>query len=173
MPTYYLDRGENIWISNRLGGFLQLSRPEFDELVEKKTAQVNNPEYSVYFSDPCYEEKLEKNFFIVDVDKKIEYSAEYRKKNVGLFHSANLHIFVLTLDCNLACRYCQAECNVSSATMMSRMVAKSAVDILLKSPENSITIEFQGGEPLLNPYLNKAIKYAKSNGLKVKIIFRR
>ena len=57
----------------------------------------------------------------------------------------------MTNSCNLNCVYCQAQSETSiKKGMMTKEIAKRGVDIALQSPTSSVTIEFQGGEPLLN-----------------------
>ncbi len=91
---------------------------------------------------------LRENMFIIDSEER---SAEYyRRINAGLFGATFLHIFVLTLECNLSCLYCQAEYSGGGSTNMTRDTASRAVDIALQSPEENLSFEFQGGEPLLN-----------------------
>lgn len=66
---------------------------------------------------------------------------------------SRLHIFVLTLRCNCACTYCQASRQSRDATNHYDMTVESArksVDLMMQCPADDITIEFQGGEPLLN-----------------------
>lgn len=75
----------------------------------------------------------------------------YRDAKSYLFHSTSLHIFVVTTACNMQCVYCQAQNGTSIPQgMMSKDVAKRSVDIALSSPEQNLSFEFQGGEPLLN-----------------------
>ena len=83
---------------------------------------------------------------------------KYRKNKRYLNGGTSLFIFVLTKGCNLDCIYCQASRlkypkNVKN---MSLSIAKLAVDFVFKSPQRNITIEFQGGEPLIN---YKVLKY--------------
>ncbi len=76
-----------------------------------------------------------------------------------------LHILVLTLRCNHKCLYCQSSAVAAGGGArpdMSRAVARRSVDFALKSTNPSITIEFQGGEPLLNwDTLKDAVLYAR------------
>ncbi len=68
-----------------------------------------------------------------------------------VFLPTSLHIFVVTNACNMNCIYCQANNGtVKPRDMMSAETAEKAVEIALSAPSNSLTFEFQGGEPLLN-----------------------
>ena len=78
-------------------------------------------------------------------------ASKYRTKFGFIYGSTKLHIFVVTLRCDHSCHYCQ----VSRQTVnkgefdMSEEVATVAVNMMLKSPAQHITLELQGGEPLL------------------------
>lgn len=78
---------------------------------------------------------------------------------------SRLHIFVLTLRCNCACTYCQASRQSRDATNHYDMTVESArksVDLMMQCPADDITIEFQGGEPLLNfSVLKEIVRYTK------------
>ena len=99
--------------------------------------------------------------------KKIEisqYASQYLKLNSSISQGPSLFIFVLTLQCNHRCLYCQVtpEKKGAEGFDMSKQVAKKSVDLAFKSPSPYIGLEFQGGEPLLNwPVLEYIIRYAK------------
>ena len=78
--------------------------------------------------------------------------------------------------CNLACVYCYAEECGSNARnqLMSFETAKQAVDYLVhvSGEERKLTIQFFGGEPLLNFVLiKKVVDYAKALTSSTKKIF--
>ncbi|WP_315750687.1 MULTISPECIES: His-Xaa-Ser system radical SAM maturase HxsB [unclassified Bradyrhizobium] len=62
-----------------------------------------------------------------------------------------LHIFVVSLRCDHSCAYCQVSRQASTDTRfdMSVDTAAAAVERVLESPSPDLTVEFQGGEPLL------------------------
>lgn len=95
-------------------------------------------------------------------------AAACAKKNAFLNAGPGLHILVLTLRCNHKCLYCQSSAVGAAGggkTDMSRAVARRSVDFALKSTNPAITIEFQGGEPLLNwDVLRDAVTYARRRG---------
>ncbi len=73
-----------------------------------------------------------------------------------------LHILVLTLKCNHACVYCRAAAGGHAGDTMGRAVALASVETAFRSPNPKISIEFQGGEALLNwPVLKAAAMHAK------------
>ena len=75
------------------------------------------------------------------------------KERYNQIHSGtSLHIIVVTLRCNMSCVYCQVGSkHTNDETFdMNKETAKKTVDLIFQTPSPSITIEFQGGEPLLN-----------------------
>jgi His-Xaa-Ser system radical SAM maturase HxsB len=74
-----------------------------------------------------------------------------RQRKGFLGYGPNLHLMVVTLRCNETCVYCHA----SRADMdrvdtdMSIETAERTVDLILQTTSPSVTIEFQGGEPLV------------------------
>lgn len=86
---------------------------------------------------------------IVDSDNISRVIQDYRNLNANLFLDTSLHIAVLTKRCNLRCTYCHAEGGASSEDM-SIETAGRVLQYLFDVRTNSVTLEFQGGEPLLN-----------------------
>jgi His-Xaa-Ser system radical SAM maturase HxsB len=62
-----------------------------------------------------------------------------------------LHIFVVTLRCEHSCDYCQVSRQTANRDEfdMSHETADRAIAIMMDSPAPAVTLEFQGGEPLL------------------------
>ena len=79
-------------------------------------------------------------------------ATKYRTKRAFLAGFTRLHIFVVSLRCEHSCHYCQVS-RVSPDKVRYDMSPESAarsLDLVFRSPANEISIEFQGGEPLLN-----------------------
>ena len=103
-----------------------------------------------------------------------EYNAhnviiDYRRKYQYLFQGTSLHIVVPTLRCNLECIYCHSMAKSLDAKGydMDKKTAKKTVDFIFQSPSKAITIEFQGGEPLVNyDIVEYIINYAKEKNKK-------
>ena len=74
---------------------------------------------------------------------------EIRSGNSYLFEATSLFIFAVTNECNNRCVYCQAN-GCGTLRKMTIEVAKAALDRIAGTPAKTITIEFQGGEPLMN-----------------------
>lgn len=105
------------------------------------------------FNDPLYPD-LVANFFISD--EPIPYlidilATRYRTKKSFLNDFTGLHIFVITLRCEHTCHYCQ----VSRVTQnkdkydMSIETIDKGIELMMRSPNPRVTMEFQGGEALL------------------------
>jgi His-Xaa-Ser system radical SAM maturase HxsB len=62
----------------------------------------------------------------------------------------SLHIIVPTLQCAHSCRYCQVSRALDDAGhTLSLEALNAACDTIFCSPSSSLTVEFQGGDPLL------------------------
>src|SRR2546425_18251 len=85
--------------------------------------------------------------------------SQIRSRKSYLMGGPALHIFVVSLRCHHTCNYCQVSRQETSATAfdMESAHAEQAVERLFEWPSQELTIEFQGGEPLLNFEQVKAI----------------
>ena len=85
-------------------------------------------------------------------------ATKYRTKKSFLNGFAKLHIFVVTLRCDHSCDYCQVSRQTADKALydMSLEVAEKALALMMRVPARDLTVEFQGGEPLL---ALDAIKY--------------
>ncbi|MCD6230261.1 MAG: His-Xaa-Ser system radical SAM maturase HxsB [Candidatus Diapherotrites archaeon] len=82
-------------------------------------------------------------------------------------NGVTLHIVVPTLRCTNKCVYCHAKSKDENAKGydMDEDTAKQTVDFIFDTPSNNLTIEFQGGEPLLNfDIVRYIVDYAKLLG---------
>lgn len=75
-----------------------------------------------------------------------------RTRKASVMGGPSLHIFVVTLRCDHSCLYCQVSRQTPDRTAfdLSPENASRAVDTLFSCDADSLTVEFQGGEPLLN-----------------------
>jgi His-Xaa-Ser system radical SAM maturase HxsB len=78
-------------------------------------------------------------------------ATKYRTKFAFLEGFTKLHIFVVTLRCDHSCQYCQVSRQTADKHSydMSFETARKSVDLMMKSPARYLTMELQGGEPLL------------------------
>lgn len=151
-PRYYLlpfdftvISGQEVLV-NELGDMIICPLGTVTEIVDRSLAK-----------DDLYK-TLVANFFISEqmIPPLAEvYAERLREKKRFLESWTGLHIFVLTLRCNQNCVYCQASSRTqySHDCSMSRHTMAKAVELMMRSPSPSITMEFQGGEPSLMPNL--------------------
>ena len=91
-------------------------------------------------------------------------ATKYRTKHHFLEGFTKLHIVVVTLRCDHSCHYCQVSRQTADkqAYDMSPEVAEKSVDLIMQSPSSHITLELQGGEPLLAfDVIQHIVPYAK------------
>ncbi len=141
-----------ILLTNDFGGHVFLSRNEFGRYRSGKLA-----------SGKSYEALVAGGFVKDRLGFETLFS-RWKSANGSVFHGTGLHIFVMTLRCNHRCLYCQSSVvgEKSGNVDMSPAVAKKSVDLALQTPRSALTIEFQGGEPLVNwSVLREAVRYAK------------
>jgi uncharacterized protein len=138
-------------------------------------ALLDRKEFSIYKSgnNLFVQKLLEKKRMSFSQKAMREAKKKLRDKYMFLANGTSLHIIVVTLRCNEKCLYCHAssKCLGEKKYDMSEKTAKKTVDLIFQSPSKFITIEFQGGEPLLNfaavkyivNYANRLNKYAKKD----------
>lgn len=78
-------------------------------------------------------------------------ASQYRSRKSFIFEGPSLFLFVVTLRCDHSCHYCQVSRHSETASGfdMSAADALAAIDRLFEAPTKNLTVEFQGGEPLL------------------------
>lgn len=130
-------------ITNDLGRYLFAYKKELFSLINNQVDMNSD-----------FGKSAEENMFCYDgsprgfVEKVKPY---FRDSKNYLFSSTGLHIFVVTNSCNLKCVYCQAQNgNEIPNGFMTEEIAERAVDVALTSPNDNLSFEFQGGEPLAN-----------------------
>ncbi|MBI5526836.1 MAG: His-Xaa-Ser system radical SAM maturase HxsB [Deltaproteobacteria bacterium] len=140
-------------LTNIAGKWLTVSRKDFDALKAGK-AKANS----------ALGKKLrERGMFPGRVDREALVAA-YREKNRHLFAGPNLHIVIVTLRCNQQCAYCHASRRRMDERRydMTLDTARKVADTIFETTSPSITIEFQGGEPVANwPALKFIVEYAQ------------
>lgn len=153
-PFNWAQFGEKILLTNDAGRHVFITNEEFQDFATQRML-ASNPAYSM----------LALNGFLFAGSKDVflnGWAPEIRQYKLCHLTATQLFILVLTDACNQCCIYCQASAG-KHQHMMSRDTAKKAIDLAFSSPADSITIEFQGGEPTLNPFvLQAAVLYAES-----------
>lgn len=152
-PFFWLYKEEDVLLTNDAGRYIFISQNDFKLFVNKKLPL-----------DSEIMMKLLDNGFAFITSEYIyldQWAMEVRRSKGCHFTATQLFILVLTSACNQQCVYCQASAG-NEAHFMTRESALKAIRLAFSSPVNSITIEFQGGEPTLNPnILKESVLYAK------------
>ena len=142
-------------ITNDFGRYAFIGEKELKSLVVSED-----------INDEALKTKLIDNKFLFDTSKTkfIEDTyADMRAAKSYVHVGTSLFIFVMTNICNMSCVYCQAQSeNGKNRGMMDFETAERAVDIALECPADSLSFEFQGGEPLINfETIKHIIEYTK------------
>ncbi len=128
-------------LTNEVGDWIFLKPEDLTRYVEGK----------IKSKEPLYEELKRRRFIASDQDD-VNLAEAYGRRISFVRTGPHLHIVVVTLRCDHTCLYCQA----SRAPMdaheydMTKETAERVIDLVLASPNEHLTIEFQGGEPLAN-----------------------
>lgn len=133
-----------VFVSNLVGEWQVLATDVFENFVSGNLAT----------NDPHYDE-LRSKHLLIDGASSVAYDLLALKLRTRLSHLRSmlgLAIFVVSLRCEHSCPYCQVsrQSDDRLAFDMSSASAHKALDLLFASPADTIKIEFQGGESLLN-----------------------
>jgi uncharacterized protein len=146
-PFLWAQWGNETLLTNDAGRHIFIPQDEFHLFVENKLAK----DTQVY-------KQLVENGFTYSGPKEIyldRWSQEVRHYKGCLFSATQLFILVLTDACNQRCVYCQASAGRTRLGMTAETAIKT-IDLAFSSPADTIMVEFQGGEPMLNPSALKA-----------------
>lgn len=137
--------GNEVLLTGLSGEYLFLSNEDFTRFITKKLRP----------SEDSYKTLKSKSFLMDGSSAHLDILASrFWTKKSFLAGFVKLHIFVLSLRCNCACTYCQvSRQNEDSDPLfydMSIPTARKSVELMMRGPSKDITVEFQGGEPLLN-----------------------
>ncbi|MCK4539527.1 His-Xaa-Ser system radical SAM maturase HxsB [Candidatus Parcubacteria bacterium] len=137
----YKKINNNILLTNEVGNFCFLSLDDFKKFIY---GQLDS-------KSKIYQVLKNGNFIKNKINEKVLIN-DYRRKNSFLAQGPSLHIIVLTKRCDHVCTYCQASAKINCDKKydMDARIAKKTVDMIFQTTNRSISIEFQGGEPLLN-----------------------
>jgi His-Xaa-Ser system radical SAM maturase HxsB len=140
-------------IINVVGDYLLVPNGSINDIIGRNISMETNTE--LYLD-------LLSNFIISEtpLNPLIDILAtKYRTKKESLSNFTGLHIFAITLRCDHKCDYCQVSRQSQDFKEfdMSFDVIDKSIDLMFKSPSDYLTMEFQGGEPLL---VFDKIKYA-------------
>lgn len=144
---------------NQLGPLLFTSLDD-DVLLSNDAGEwavLSNADATAFFSGSMTAEhprhaRLSRAGFLRDTLQVDPLAARIRRRKSPVFVGTHLHIMVVTLRCDHACRYCHATRVPMDAAHadMSIDTARQSVDVAFQTRSPALTIEFQGGEPLAN-----------------------
>lgn len=144
-------------ISNMVGEYRVVTRDEVDSIINHKVIPGSD-----------FYDELKSNHFIYDYDSDAAIkllAIKYKTKLNRIAQFTALHIFVATLRCDYSCPYCQVSRQTEDKQSfdMTEEIADQSLDLVFKSPNKNIKIEFQGGEPLLNwPIVKYVVEKAEA-----------
>lgn len=133
-----------VFVSSLAGDWLVMEHAAFERFVG----------HALLADDPLLADLQARHLAVVDVQRSslAPLLSQYRTRKSYLLGGPALHIFVVSLRCHHTCNYCQVSRQQTTATAfdMANEAAVLAVDRLFEWPSPELTIEFQGGEPLLH-----------------------
>ena len=156
MRLISLDAGRYV-LTNFAGEHIVLAKQTVRELVH----------HELDMTSLVYDE-LKSRHFVLDGDSSVALdllAVKYRTKQSLLANFTSLFMYVVTLRCDHSCPYCQVSRQSADrhAYDMKDDAAMTAIDFMFRSPSNSIKVEFQGGEPLLNfPLIRQIVERVES-----------
>jgi len=133
------------------GAWIVLDQKEYDSMIRYE------------LSDPLFK-LLEDKGIILTMNNVNNVLHDYDHRLSFLKQGPSLHIITPTLRCNLRCSYCHSSSKSidEKGFDMDEETMRKTVDFIFQSSSPVITIELQGGEPLLRKdLLKKIIEYAK------------
>ena len=152
LPFRFREVGGDVLLTNYLGDWVFVSKDEMRSLARGE----------LVLGTPLYEKLASRNFLREGFDQG-KAEERVRRKMRFLNYGPNLHLAIVTLRCNETCVYCHASrANMDAVhTDMTPEIGEKVVDIMLQSTSPAVTLEFQGGEPLVNfPVMKHIIEYA-------------
>lgn len=98
--------------------------------------------------------QLESKFFLgrsgVGAGTSRLLASRVAARHETVLNGPSLHIIVPTLQCEHSCQYCQVSRSISARGFeMSEELVDAACDTCFESPSEALTVEFQGGDPLI------------------------
>ena len=157
LPAFFrfrhLPNSERVVLSNLEGNWTVLTS---DEMRAFASGQLSE-------GSELFTRLKEKNFLRAHYDVE-KARARIERRRMHLDRGPILHMMIVTLRCNETCVYCHASRADMDAvhTDMTPEIADQSVDLAFQTTSNALTIEFQGGEPLVNfPVVQRIVERAK------------
>ncbi|MBW2972341.1 His-Xaa-Ser system radical SAM maturase HxsB [Candidatus Woesearchaeota archaeon] len=117
------------------------------EITDEEFSQIKSGLYSSHLFN-----NLKTKGIIVTPDNHKTVISDYAKRYHFLLQGPSLHIIIPTLRCNHKCIYCHSSARPGDEknSDMTEETADKIVNLIFQTSSNALTIEFQGGEGLLN-----------------------
>jgi uncharacterized protein len=150
-------------LTHFVGEYQVLSRAKTREFLKHELPSAT-PEYLA----------LKGKHFLLDADSDVALdllALKARTKFERMSNFTGLHLFVVTLRCEHSCPYCQVSRQNDDKREfdMTTETADKAIDLVFRSPNPNLKIEFQGGEPLLNfPMVQYVVRAAQERNIVAK-----
>lgn len=133
-----------VLVTSMAGDWLLMSRADFERTLERNLSR----------EEPLFAELEARHLIMGDpaASTLAPLLSQYRTRKAYIEQGPKLHIFVVSLRCHHTCAYCQVSRQPLGRSLfdMSREAANHAVERLFEWPAQDLTVEFQGGEPLLH-----------------------
>ena len=144
---------DNYLITSVTGDFEFISKENLKKLIAKDES-LN---IDIYL-------KLKSKFFLMSqnaIGSKRALASRLHSKKSTILDGTSLHIIVVTIQCMHSCSYCQvSRQQVGDEFTISNEDLLLACDTIFESTSDTLTVEFQGGDPLIKYDLVKlAIEY--------------
>ncbi|MFW2171799.1 His-Xaa-Ser system radical SAM maturase HxsB, partial [Acinetobacter baumannii] len=97
--------------------------------------------------------KLKSKFFLMStnaIGSKRALTSRLHAKKSTILEGTSLHVIVVTIQCMHSCSYCQvSRQQEGDGFTISREDLLLACDTIFESTSDTLTVEFQGGDPLI------------------------
>ncbi len=132
--TLTVDKKDYIVLLNQgIGSWVVLTKEEWKDILKNKSDTIN---WEFLYLRGISKRKDGKRT-IFELPKPAEFPC--------------VVILNVTTKCNLACKYCFANCGPKRGEDIKVEVIERTVKNIINTPYRNFVFEFQGGEPLLNP----------------------
>lgn len=116
--------------------------------------------------------RLKSKFFLMSqsaIGSKRALASRLHAKKSTILEGTSLHIIVVTIQCMHSCSYCQvSRQQTGDEFTISKKNLFLACETIFESTSNTLTVEFQGGDPLIKYDLVKlAIEYITEKNKKL------
>ncbi|MBI5346222.1 MAG: radical SAM protein [Chlamydiae bacterium] len=163
LPYLYKKIGKDYFLSSYVGSWIILTEEELNLFK-------SYPLFSNIFPKELLE-RLKNTLFLVSEDnKKEELSQIIQQKYFMDIQGPSLFMIGVTRQCNLSCLYCHLSSKkIKKVKRDKNELIDKTLEFIFSTPSGAVTIEFQGGEPLLEiDFIEEFTKRAKEKNKQCK-----